>query len=172
MKLAFLYTFILLYFTSCLNNSSKLHVLMEDANGLEEGSKVSCKGVNVGTIDVIKIHNNNVVATIVLNDDFKATKGTTVQVSLDNIFGKRSLILLPGASTSFLANNDTIIAQSGKNISIVDNLLEKGNVDSLLHNINLDKFHLDSLKNKVDSLDIDGLLKKAEKILDFNKLLN
>lgn len=154
-------------FKSCLKPSSTLNIVLEDANGLQKGSKLKCKGLEVGIINNIKITGNIVVATIALDKDFQATKGSTVQVDVDNVFGKKSLLISPATTTEMLTDGDTIYAIAGNNYSILDNLIKKGNIDSLMQNINID-----SLQSKLDSIDVKSLIKKAEKLVDLNKLLN
>lgn len=166
MKLFSIILISLFSFKNCLNDRTNLYVVMDDANGLENGSKVTCKGLEVGKINDIKIAGNKVVATLYLNNDFQATKGSMAQVDIDNIFGKKSLVLLPVESTEILADGDTIYAISGNKLSILENILKKGDVDSLMKGINLD-----SMDINIDSLDIKGLLKKAEKLIDINKLI-
>jgi ABC-type transporter Mla subunit MlaD len=153
-------------FKSCLKNGPDLYVVMDDAYGLENGSKVKCKGLEVGEINDIKISGNKVFATIDLNSDFQATRGTLAQVDTDNIFGKKSLVLTPTENIEILAHGDTIFAIAGNKMSIIENLIKKGNVDSIFKGITLD-----SIGINIDSLDINDILKKAEKIIDLNKLL-
>ena len=153
-------------FKSCLKDDNKLHVIMDDASGLENGSKVTCKGLEIGKVSDLKIVNNKIIATVNLKSDFQATKGSVAQVDIDNIFGRKSLVLLPSENTEFLANGDTIYAISGNKLSILENIVKKGDLDSLMNGI-----QLDSLDINFDSVDVNGLLKKAEKIMDLNKLL-
>jgi len=164
MKLIFLLLFSLFSFKSCFKESKTIHVVLEEANGLQDGSKVTCKGLDVGAINSIKIVGNKVIALVELNEEFTATKGSVAKVDVDNIFGKKSLLIIPSSQSEILANGDTIYALSGNNYSIIENLLKKGDIDSLMTN-------LDSMKVNFDSVDIKGLLKKAEKLIDLNNLL-
>jgi ABC-type transporter Mla subunit MlaD len=128
--------------------------------------KVKCKGLEVGEINELKISGNKVVATISLNSDFQATKGSVAQVDIDNIFGKKSLVLTPTDNVEIMADGDTIYAIPGNKLSVIEQLINKSDVDSLMNGLNLD-----SLKTRLDSVKIDGLLKKAEKLIDLNKLI-
>lgn len=166
MKLIFVLLFSLFSFKSCFKESKTIHVVLEDANGLQNGSKVTCKGLVVGEVDNLKITGNKVIALVNLNEDFTTTKGSVAQVDIDNIFGKKSLLIIPSSSNEILANGDTIYALTGNNYSIIQNLIKKGDVDSLMSNINLD-----SMKINLDSVDVEALIKKAEKFIDLNKLL-
>jgi phospholipid/cholesterol/gamma-HCH transport system substrate-binding protein len=166
MKTLTILLFSLFSFKSCLKDGTNLYVVMEDANGLENGSKVKCKGLEVGEINELKISGNKVVATISLNSDFQATKGSVAQVDIDNIFGKKSLVLTPTDNVEIMADGDTIYAIPGNKLSIIEQLINKSDVDSLMNGLNLD-----SLKTRLDSVKIDGLLKKAEKLIDLNKLI-
>ena len=166
MKTITILLFFLFSFKSCLKDGTNLYVVMDDANGLEIGSKVKCKGLEIGEINDLKISGNKVVATISLNSDFQATKGSIAQVDTDNIFGKKSLLLTPTENTEVLVDGDTIYAISGNKLSIIEQLIKKGDVDSLMKGINLD-----SMDIHLDSIDIDRLLKKAEKFIDLNRLI-
>lgn len=166
MKTLTILLFSLFSFKSCLKDGTNLYVVMEDANGLENGSKVKCKGLEVGEINELKISGNKVVATIGLNSDFQATKGSVAQVDIDNIFGKKSLVLTPTDNVEIMADGDTIYAIPGNKLSVIEQLINKSDVDSLMNGLNLD-----SLKTRLDSVKIDGLLKKAEKLIDLNKLI-
>ena len=166
MKTFIIILFSLFSFKSCLKDGKNINVVLDDANGLQNGSKVNCKGLNVGEVDNLKIVGNKVIALVNLNEDFTTTKGSVAQVDIDNIFGKKSLLIIPSSSNEILANGDTIYALTGNNYSIIQNLIKKGDVDSLMSNINLD-----SMKINLDSVDVEALIKKAEKFIDLNKLL-
>lgn len=166
MKTFLIILFSLLSFKSCFKESKTIHVVMNDANGLQNGSKVTCKGLDVGEVENLKIEGNKVIALVNLNEDFTATKGSVAQVDIDNIFGKKSLLIIPSSNNEILANGDTIYALTGNNYSIIQNLIKKSDVDSLMSDINLD-----SMKINLDSVDVEGLIKKAEKFIDLNKLL-
>ena len=58
MKLFSIILISLFSFKNCLNDRTNLYVVMDDANGLGNGSKVTCKGLEVGKINDIKIAGN------------------------------------------------------------------------------------------------------------------
>lgn len=171
MKLLVMFIIGILSFKGCNNDSYKIYAVLEDANGLSEGSKVKCKGLEVGVISGLKIVGNSVIATLDLKHDFQATKGTVAQVNSIPFLGNAQLNLIPTDNTALLANGDTIYAIAANPLSVFDELIKTSDLDSLKNKINLKNINLDSLSGKLDSLGMDELLKKAEKIMDLNKIL-
>jgi ABC-type transporter Mla subunit MlaD len=166
MKLIFVILLSLFSLKSCVKDPKNINVVLDDANGLQDGSKVTCKGLEVGKVNNLKIVGDKVIALVDLNEDFTATKGSVAQVDIDNIFGKKSLLITPSSNTEILANGDTIYAVAGNNYTIIKNIIKKGGVDSLMGDLSLD-----SLNINLDSIDVEKYLKQAEKFIDLNKLL-
>lgn len=154
---------------SCLTDGTTINVVMDDAAGLERGSKVKCKGLEVGKVNDIKIVGNKVIASIKLIEDFQPTKGSTAQVNLENLFNDRNLTILPSESTEILANGDTIYAQqSNVSLDIIKSIFKNSDIDSLSGELSLDSLSSTLI---ADSAKISKLMRDAGKILDLNKLL-
>lgn len=161
MKFFVIILFSLISFKSCLTDGTTIYVVMDDAFGLQDGSKVKCKGLDVGKINDIKIVGNKVVATVKLFEDFQPTKGSTAEVNLDNIFNGRNLTILPSSSTEFLVSGDTIYAQKNGGFDIINSLMKGTAMDSIM-----DGLGLDSAINSVfaDSTHIKNAIQEAMKI--------
>lgn len=155
-------------FKSCLTDGTTINVVMDDAAGLQSGSKVKCKGLDVGKVNDIKIVGDKVIATIKLYEDFQPTKGSTAQVNLENIFNARNLTILPSSSTEFLANGDTIYAKSNTGLELINSFIKGANLDSIVDNLDLG---LDSLSDNIeaDSAKFRKLMESAGKIFNLNK---
>lgn len=171
MKLLFLFVIGIFSLKGCNTDSNKIYAVLDDANGLSEGDKVKCKGLDVGEILSLKIVGNRVIAELDLNRDFQATKETVAQVNSIPFLGHANLNLIPTDNTELLANGDTIYSIASNPLSVFDELIKTSDLDSLKNKINLKNINLDSLSGQLDSLGMDELLKKAEKIMDLNKIL-
>ncbi len=156
-------------FKSCLTDSTTINVVMNDAGGLKEGSKVKCKGLDVGKVNDIKIVGDKVIASIKLNEDFQITKGSTAQVNIENIFNSRNLTILPSASNEILVSGDTIYAQNQNNLDFINSILNGNKIDSVFSNLNLDSL---DIKIVGDSVKFKKLMEEASKILDLKKIIN
>ncbi len=155
-------------FKSCLQDGTTINVVMDDAGGLQSGSKVKCKGLDVGKVNDIKIVGDKVIATIKLNEDFQPTKGSSAQVNIENIFNGRNLTILPAASNEILISGDTIYAKNNGGLDMLHNIIKGTNLDSIVGNLDLG---LDSLGTKLiaDSAKFRKLLESAGKMINFNK---
>jgi phospholipid/cholesterol/gamma-HCH transport system substrate-binding protein len=168
MKFIVILTLSLFSLKSCLTDGTTINVVMDDAAGLERGSKVKCKGLEVGKVNDIKIVGNKVIASVKLMEDFQPTKGSTAQVNLENLFNDRNLTILPSESTEILANGDTIYAQSNVSLDIIKSIFKNSDIDSLTGELSLDSLSSNLI---ADSAKISKLMRDAGKILDLNKLL-
>ena len=153
---------------SCLQDGTTINVVMDDAAGLQSGSKVKCKGLDVGKVNDIKIVGDKVIATIKLYEDFQPTKGSTAQVNLENIFNSRNLTILQSSSTEFLSNGDTIYAKNNTSLELINNIIKGTNLDSIVGNLDLG---LDSLGDNLmaDSAKFRKLIQDAGKMFNLNK---
>ncbi|HQV78295.1 MAG TPA: MCE family protein [Chitinophagales bacterium] len=159
-------------FKSCLDDSPKYFISMNNAEGIDKGSEIKCKGLNVGQVESIKIVGNKVIAEIALNKEYQPTKGTIAQVDFDNIFGAKNIELIPADNNELLAVGDTIYTTSLSPISAFEDLIKNSHIDSLKKKINMKDFNLDSFPVNLDSLGLNDLIKKAEKLMDLDKILN
>lgn len=169
MKSVFIIILSLFSFKSCLQTETDLYVVMNDAYGLQKSDKVKCMGVEVGKIKDIKIVGNKVIADVDLNDNYQPTKESSAKVTLENIFNKKSLVIIPAESTLPLEKGDTIYAQNSTGLDMIQDAIKQVNMDSILKKSGLDSVSFDL---SGDSSTLNSLLKKAERILKLNKLLN
>lgn len=155
-------------FKSCLQDGTTINVVMDDAAGLKSGSKVKCKGLDVGKVNDIKIVGDKVIATIKLYEDFQPTKGSSAVVNLENIFNGRNLTILPSSSTEFLSNGDTIYAKSNNGLELINSFIKGANLDSIVGDLDVS---LDSLSDGLmtDSAKFRKLFESAGKMINFNK---
>jgi len=91
-----------------------MSAVFKDVSGIQMGNNVRFSGVNIGTIDNIKIISKTLVRvtmTIDENERKFITKDAEADIATDGLMGNKILIINPGTSGSKeIENNDVIVA--------------------------------------------------------------
>jgi phospholipid/cholesterol/gamma-HCH transport system substrate-binding protein len=96
----------------------------EDAAGLEEGAKVAVAGVEVGTVDAMKLDFDAAIVVLRLRTDAKISKDAHVRIRQKSLLGEKYIELEPGTQGGpLLADNDVLVAD-GRQLEI-DELLAR-----------------------------------------------
>jgi phospholipid/cholesterol/gamma-HCH transport system substrate-binding protein len=82
-------------------------VRMEDGAGLSRGNPVQLNGVQVGTVRSVRLDPPGVVVEIKIDDDIRLPADTRALAQAD-MFGTKSITLLPGDALVALEGGDTI----------------------------------------------------------------
>ena len=87
-----------------------LNAQFPQVSGLKQGAVVDIAGVQVGTVESIKLDNETLYAIVTLKvqNDIPIDADTIASIKTSGVLGDRYLRLEPGASEEILKNGDTI----------------------------------------------------------------
>jgi ABC-type transporter Mla subunit MlaD len=102
-----LFFLLLLFLLSCKNKNDKYSVIVNNVEGLEEGSLVTYKGLPVGKVVSMNFYNDSIIVDFEVAKDFKIPSGSKCIVT-NNILTHLTLAIEPGRNKSFISINDTL----------------------------------------------------------------
>ncbi len=120
-----------------LKSTNTYYAVYDNANGLQRKSPVVINGVSVGSVSAINLgKNNKVVATLLVESQYKLPVGTTAAVNSGGILDKKNINLSFGSSTAVMRSGDTLQAIPGGSdlMGMVSPMATKA--DSLLAQLN------------------------------------
>jgi phospholipid/cholesterol/gamma-HCH transport system substrate-binding protein len=135
----------------------------DNAQGLTEGSFVQLHGVTIGTVRRISLSPQVLVEFNISDKTINVPSDSKVIVLSDGLIGAKILGLTPGASTTFLKENDTL--QTYKEIGMLDKL--QADAGPILKNV-------DGVVLKADGAitTIDNTVANINSLLDANTKAN
>lgn len=93
----------------------RLQAVFEHAGGVVEGAVVSVAGVDVGSVDTIRIQDGRALMELVISDEIELPRDTRAAVRARSVLGEKFVELQPGAAQgSLLAEGDTIAVTQGQ----------------------------------------------------------
>ncbi len=102
----FLALILLAFFTIILNRDSLIsskvfrEIEFSDVSGLAEGDAVLARGVQVGSVDQLRLHDDNVVVTVALGRPIEIHEDYQAEIRFSSILGGRYVALDPGTKQS------------------------------------------------------------------------
>src|ERR1700744_5841236 len=102
-----------------LGGSKDVWFLMDDASGLVKNSAVKMAGIDVGTIQDIKLQNGRARIEMVIRSDTPATKSSRIEIRPNGILGDKHVEIVAGQP-------EDPPLRSGDQILIVD---DKASID-------------------------------------------
>jgi phospholipid/cholesterol/gamma-HCH transport system substrate-binding protein len=105
--------------------SSTIHIttVYKDVNGLEVGNNIRYAGINVGTVDDIKITSDStVMVSMAIDKSVKKfiKKDSRAGIGSEGLMGDKNINLTTGSDDAQqIANNDTILSVDGTNIDAI-----------------------------------------------------
>ena len=76
--------------------------------GLDIGSDVKLAGIPIGKVTNLEIDNNLITVSGFTDNDFAIPKDSIASIRSDGLFGKKSLLIIPGFDTPFESFNKNI----------------------------------------------------------------
>jgi phospholipid/cholesterol/gamma-HCH transport system substrate-binding protein len=137
-----IFFFLIVSLASCKEGKTYF-VKFDDVNGLKKGAKVTTKGMEIGTVEDLKLRNDKVIATVMIDPEVQIGKDSKFNVAGLNFFSGPSLkIEMPEKPEFIYKAGDTLPANSSPDMfnSIVDsafNTFAKPLLDSMINNINI-----------------------------------
>lgn len=104
----------------------RLYAVMEDALGLSEGTGVTVRGVDVGTVASARLNADGPGARVelVMHGDTKIPRDSYMQVTMASMAGIQSVDIVTGADRGmYLKDGDTIAAPADKQPMQMDTLI-------------------------------------------------
>jgi hypothetical protein len=98
---------LLMLLLSCKKKNDKYTVIVNNVEGLEEGSLVTYKGLPVGKVVSMNFYNDSIIVDFEVAKDFKIPSGSKFIVT-NNILSHITLAIEPGRNKSFISINDTL----------------------------------------------------------------
>jgi len=86
-----------------------VYAYISDANGLEQQSKVSMNGVNIGEVTLISIEGRLVKLTLSINRQVEIPEDSTLIVMQESVLGAKTINLVAGKSQKNLAEGGRIV---------------------------------------------------------------
>jgi len=152
-----------------------INAVFNDVSGIQAGNNVRFSGVNIGTIENIKIISKTSVCVTMTIDESERkfiTKDAEADITTEGLMGNKILIINPGTSESKeIENNDFITAAEPIKIDDILKQLKKtgdnsahitGDLSEMADNIHSGKGTLGKLL--MDSLDLEVPIENTAKI--------
>jgi len=133
---------------------TNINIKFETINNLLPGDKIFVRGVDVGTINTVKLNHDNVLVTAEIDKSVQIYQNATAKVVNKELMGGRVMILELGQNTPLYKEGDFIKGLTSKSItetvadlgtlvgqiegllSKVDNILPKQNLDVTINEFN------------------------------------
>ena len=101
-----------------------LYAVVGDASGLAKKSRVKMRGVKIGVIDNLKLTQNGVKLTLLIDKGVKIPVGSVVTLAQDNVLGGRFLEIIPSNSHKYYKPGEMITKymSSASITTVMDNI--------------------------------------------------
>jgi hypothetical protein len=95
-------------------------ILLPDGGGLREGADVQCRGVRIGKVSSVFLHEKKPAAKIVLKADApKLTESDRFRVDASSLLGDRVLTVVPGQTDGRPLENGKIVGNGSPESAVV-----------------------------------------------------
>ncbi|PHK27376.1 hypothetical protein VF13_41620 [Nostoc linckia z16] len=118
-------TFALMAGCTTQNDIYTLYILFDNVEGLKDDSEVRSRGLDVGSIESMKLYKDKVIVEVKMMKDIKVPIDSKIVLDSEGIVGSKYIDITIGQATSFHLNKDTIIANVSDNINIINDLPEQ-----------------------------------------------
>ena len=117
-----------------------IYALVGDASGLSKKSRVKMRGVKIGIIKDMKLENDSVKLTLLINRGVKIPIGSIVSVAQDNVLGGKYLKIIPSNSTVYY-----------KPKQVIKKYINTASMEDVMNNINSAVNDIRVLINKINN---------------------
>jgi len=119
---------------SCSSNNNTIHILTDNAYGVAKNSKVLYKGMEIGRVKEMKIHNSDILISLRIQPDVKVPRFSTFTATIGkNGFGNNNISVDFSHEKDFYKGGDTVETSLGTYVS--PKAIIKGLFKSVLENI-------------------------------------
>lgn len=147
------------------SNEYKLHILFDDAVGLQDQAPVFMRGYKIGSTKKVEFEEEKIRVTIKVDKRFRIPADSEVEINMLNFLGEKGIMILPGNAKEYLEPNSVITGENKDLMSIAKNILftakekvEEGDLNRVIANVSesVESFSklLGKVNTKVDNLDM------------------
>lgn len=151
-------------FDNLFKKSYPILAQIEDGSGLKEKAKVKLKGVDIGYVTKVALVNNEVEASLMIDEGVKIPNDSVISVSQDSLLGGKFLDIQPGVSNKALKANQ-LLSKEEKVSSIAD---ASTSADSAFQEI---KLLVQDIRTMLDEGSKKDIAQSLENINKFSALL-
>jgi len=112
LKIGFVFLCIFLIFYVLFNSfnpqTNHFKANFSYVEGLDIGSDVKLAGIPIGKVTNIEIENDLIVVMGFIDNDFDIPKDSIASIRSEGLFGKKSLLIIPGFDIPFDSSNKNI----------------------------------------------------------------
>ncbi|MBL1281594.1 MAG: hypothetical protein COA33_015060 [Fluviicola sp.] len=142
--------FVALFFYSCTENKTEVHVIFNSGEGLEKEMDVILNEQKIGEIIDLDFNSSyEIVATISIDKKLNLPEDSRFTSQSVDLFTD-AIVVLPGISKTSIQNGDTLFGETAKSISI----------DTMLIILN------DAIENSAPMKKQDSLIKVIKELTD------
>ncbi|MFO7868559.1 MAG: MCE family protein [Bacteroidales bacterium] len=111
-----LIVFISLLLLSCSQSSMTLFLEVSNAEGIQEDDPIQMKGMKIGSVENLSLHNNQVYIEISVTKDIAIPVDSYFSIENTDMLGNKHVTIIPGNKSVSYTENDTIRAVSLQNV--------------------------------------------------------
>ncbi len=104
----FFLIFFFVSFLSCKNKSPHVVLLFDRVDGLQVGAPVKCRGLEIGVVEYMDLHANQVLVKLKLEKEYQIPVGSKFTIYPSLIGGNYIKLELANNKTDFINFNDTL----------------------------------------------------------------
>jgi ABC-type transporter Mla subunit MlaD len=94
---------------SCSNDSYSIYVFYTNVEGFDMSSEVLYKGLKVGNVEKMTIHNDGILVKLNIKNEYVFSKESTWEIKTNSLIGPKIIDIRDSDGVEKLTNNDTII---------------------------------------------------------------
>ena len=127
-----LITIICGFLINCKHSGNKYTVVVDNVEGLKEGSNVLCAGLTIGKVTHLDLFKDSVVVDIEINKEFNIPIGSKFIVE-KNTFSTINLLIERSGEISFIKNYDTVKVTKTPPVLSYRLLIQPSNENERIH---------------------------------------
>ena len=131
--IAFMFDLMLIDRKKNMNSMINLFASFNKIDGLNIGDKIMISGISVGFIDDIILDKNYPKISMMVNENFKISRDSSISIQTDGLFGSKFLVIEIGGEEEYLKSNDSFsyVEDSILLQDLLDNIIKIGEKNKL-----------------------------------------
>ncbi|MAI30020.1 MAG: MCE family protein [Pelagibacteraceae bacterium TMED124] len=131
--IVFMFDLMLIDRKKTMNNMINLFATFNKIDGLNIGDNVMISGISVGFVNDIVLDNNYPKISMMVNENLKITRDSSVSIQTDGLFGSKFLVIEIGGEEEYLKSNDSFsyVEDSILLQDLLDNIIKIGENNKL-----------------------------------------
>ena len=131
--IVFMFDLMLIDRKKTMNKMINLFATFNKIDGLNIGDNVMISGISVGFVNDIVLDNNYPKISMMVNENLKITRDSSVSIQTDGLFGSKFLVIEIGGEEEYLKSNDSFsyVEDSILLQDLLDNIIKIGENNKL-----------------------------------------